>query len=163
MFKHVFKIAFIFICIPFLVSSQEEAPLLSITKAELRDQIFFLASDELEGRDTGSEGFAIAALYAVTQFKMSDLEPLVVDKNGKKTFFQSVPFFSYDVGKKSVFSIRSSAGEAQLYHADMMLLFRALFWAKIFSWMRIRFSWVMESTTRKSDGPIMMMWTLRTK
>ena len=113
------------LCIPAMMFAQKENPLYSITKAELRDQIFFLASDELKGRDTGSEGFAIAALFAVTQFKMSGLEPLIVDKDGKKTFFQSVPFFSYDISDKSVFTIRSNAGERKLFHTDMMILFRS--------------------------------------
>ena len=45
-------IALVLLCFPLLISAQEEDPLYSITKAELRDQIFFLASDELEGRDT---------------------------------------------------------------------------------------------------------------
>jgi hypothetical protein len=121
----VASLVFLFLCNADGVSAQEEDPLFSITKAELRDQIFFLASDELEGRDTGSEGFAIAALYAVTQFKMSGLEPLIVDKDGKKTFFQPVPFFSYDTSDKSVFTIKSRAGETKLYHADGMVLFRS--------------------------------------
>ncbi len=115
---------FFLCCLPQVISAQEEDPLHSITKAELRDQIFFLASDELEGRDTGSEGFAIAALYAVTQFKMSGLEPLIDGKDGEKTFFQSVPFFSYDIGEKSVFTITSSENETKLFHGDRMLIFR---------------------------------------
>ncbi|UCC39103.1 MAG: M28 family peptidase [Candidatus Aminicenantes bacterium] len=140
MLKHNIKIAFIsskrplvpviaslmliLLCIPVIIPTQEKVPLYSITREELRDQIFFLASDELEGRDTGSEGFAIAALYAVTQFKMSGLEPLIVGKDGKKTFFQSVPFSSYDTSNKSTFTISSSTGETILFHADKMVLFR---------------------------------------
>ena len=116
-------VIFLCFCIPVKISAQDKDPLYSITKAELRDQIFFLASDELEGRDTGSEGFAIAALYAVTQFKESGLEPLIADKDGKKSFFQSVPFFSYDISNKSVFTISSGAGESQLFHKDRMILF----------------------------------------
>lgn len=114
---------FILFCFPVMGSTQEEDPLESITKAELRDQIFFLASDELEGRNTGSKGFAMAALYAVTQFKLSGLEPLIVDEDGNKTFFQSVPFSSYDINNKSVFSISSSTGETKLFHADRMVIY----------------------------------------
>jgi hypothetical protein len=125
MFKHFTRIGFVLVCILLSITAQEKDPLHSITKAELQDQIFFLASDELEGRDTGSEGFAIAAMYAVSHFKMSGLEPLIVDKDGKKTFFQSVPFFSYDISNKSVFTISSGAGETKLNHGDGMLLFRS--------------------------------------
>jgi len=115
----------LFLCISGASSTQEEDPLNSITKAELRDQIFFLASDELEGRDTGSEGFAMAALYTVTQFKMSGLEPVVLDTDGNKTFFQPVPFFSYDISNKSAFTINSSAGVTKLFHTDKMVLYQS--------------------------------------
>ncbi|MFC2165997.1 M28 family peptidase [Acidobacteriota bacterium] len=139
MFKHCMKITFssskrslvsvialllvLLLCIPGVIAAQEEDPLESITKAELRDQIFFLASDELEGRNTGSKGFAMAALFAVTQFKMSGLEPLIVDRDGKKIFFQSVPFSSYDINNKSTFTISSSVGETNLFHADRMVIY----------------------------------------
>ncbi len=118
--------SFIFILLfaPVKISAQDKDPLDSITREELRDQIFFLASDELEGRDTGSQGFAMAALYTVTQFKMFGLEPLIVGEDGKKSFFQPVPFYSYDISDKSVFTISSSAGETNLFHADKMILFR---------------------------------------
>ena len=115
----------ILFCITATSSAQDEDPLNSITKAELRDQIFFLASDELEGRDTGSDGFDLAAIYAVTQFKMSGLEPIVAAEDGKKTFFQPVPFFSYDISDRSVFTISSSAGETKLFHTDKMILYRS--------------------------------------
>jgi hypothetical protein len=98
MLKRSLKIIFLLLWFPLLISAQEENPLSSITKAELRDHIFFLASDELGGRDTGSEG--------------------------KKTFFQSVPFFSYDIGNQSTFAINSSAGETIVSHGERMILFR---------------------------------------
>jgi len=119
----VAAIIFASLCVSGVISHEEEDPLESITKAELRDQIFFLASDELEGRDTGSEGFALAALYAVSQFKMSGLKPLIVDEDGNKNFYQSVPFVSYDINNKSVFSISSGAGETKLFHSEKMMIY----------------------------------------
>ena len=48
----------------------------------------FLASDRLEGRDTGSRGHAIAADYVASQFRAIGLEP-----GGEKgSWFQQVPF-----------------------------------------------------------------------
>lgn len=119
----ILSFLYLLLYFPIVLSAQEEDPLESITKAELRDQIFFLASDELEGRDTGSEGFAIAALYAVTQFKMSGLVPLIVDKEGNKTFFQSVPFVSYDFNNKSAFTISSNGGDTRLFHSEKMVIY----------------------------------------
>jgi hypothetical protein len=54
----------------------------------LRADVEFLASDNLEGRDTGSRGYAIAADYVASQFRAIGLEP-AGEKGG---WFQQVPF-----------------------------------------------------------------------
>jgi len=54
----------------------------------LRADVEFLASDNLEGRDTGSRGYAIAADYVAAQFRAIGLEP-AGEKGG---WFQQVPF-----------------------------------------------------------------------
>ncbi len=45
----------------------------------------FLADDSLEGRRTGTEGFALAAEYVAGQFEAIGLEPA-----GEEGFFQNV-------------------------------------------------------------------------
>jgi hypothetical protein len=70
---------------------RRESPADSITAAELRDRIFFLASDALEGRYLGSRGYHIAVQYAESQFKAAGLIPLVVSQGNRKTYLQSVP------------------------------------------------------------------------
>ena len=54
----------------------------------LRADVEFLASDNLEGRDTGSRGYNIAADYVASQFRAIGLEP--AGENGG--WFQQVPF-----------------------------------------------------------------------
>jgi hypothetical protein len=54
----------------------------------IRADVEFLASDNLEGRDTGSRGHAIAADYVASQFRAIGLEP-AGEKGG---WFQQVPF-----------------------------------------------------------------------
>ena len=54
----------------------------------VRGDVEFLASDSLEGRDTGSKGYAIAADYVAAQFRAIGLEP-AGEKGG---WFQQVPF-----------------------------------------------------------------------
>ena len=54
----------------------------------VRADVEFLASDNLDGRDTGSKGYAIAADYVAAQFRAIGLEP-AGDKGG---WFQQVPF-----------------------------------------------------------------------
>src|SRR5262252_355410 len=41
----------------------------------LLDHIKYLASDDLKGRDTGSEGMRLAADYIAAQFKSAGLQP----------------------------------------------------------------------------------------
>jgi len=60
----------------------------------VRADVEFLASDSLDGRDTGSKGYVIAADYVAAQFRAIGLEP-AGDNGG---WFQQVPFrrASYD-------------------------------------------------------------------
>ena len=51
------------------------------------NHVEFLASDKLEGRDTGSEGHRIAAQYVAEQFTRLGLQPA-----GTNGWFQPVPF-----------------------------------------------------------------------
>ncbi|MEJ6792549.1 MAG: M20/M25/M40 family metallo-hydrolase [Lacinutrix sp.] len=46
-----------------------------VTEQEIKGMVSFLASDDLEGRDTGSEGINEAANYIETQFKNYGLKP----------------------------------------------------------------------------------------
>ena len=74
----------------------------------VRADVEFLASDALEGRDTGSKGYVIAAEYVASQFRAIGLEP-----GGEKGgWFQQVPFrrasnegtpkLNIDIGGKQV-------------------------------------------------------------
>jgi Zn-dependent M28 family amino/carboxypeptidase len=83
-------------------------PLESITQAELRDHIHYLASDFLEGRDTGTEGYMLAAHYGAILFAAAGLEPLLTDSSGAPTYFQEIAFESAKVGGAS--AMRATVG-----------------------------------------------------
>lgn len=70
----------------------------SITVAELRDHIFFLASDALEGRLIGEKGYDIAATYAASQFAGAGLMKLIKDSQDNTSFFQPVKMISGTLG-----------------------------------------------------------------
>jgi Zn-dependent M28 family amino/carboxypeptidase len=53
------------------------------------DDVSFLASDDLQGRMTGSAGYSVAAEYVAEKFKKQDLKPA-----GTIGFFQAVKFTS---------------------------------------------------------------------
>jgi Peptidase family M28 len=55
--------------------------------ASFRSHVAFLADDKLEGRDTGSRGFDLAALYVASRFEALGLKPA-----GQAGWYQQVPF-----------------------------------------------------------------------
>src|SRR5687768_10897302 len=60
----------------------------TITAAEMRSHIEFLASDELKGRDTPSPGLTKAADYIADAFRSYGLQPL----GDNSTFIQTWPY-----------------------------------------------------------------------
>ena len=58
----------------------------------------YLASDELQGRDVGSEGYAKAADYVAGEFKKNELQPF----GDKDTYFQKVAFSKPSIVKSSI-------------------------------------------------------------
>lgn len=81
-----------------------------ITKTEIKTHIEFLASDELQGRFTGSEGCREAADYIADEFDNYGLEPLF---DGK--FLQSFPFISgLELGNKNSLSLEINGNKLSL-------------------------------------------------
>ena len=58
-----------------------------ITSEEIKEHITFLASDELKGRDSGTEEIKKAAIYISDEFKNYRLEPIF-----QGNYFQEFPF-----------------------------------------------------------------------
>src|SRR5215207_1702744 len=58
-----------------------------VTANQLKEHLTFIASDELEGRDTPSRGLDIAAMYLAQHLSSWGIKP--AGDNG--TFFQKVP------------------------------------------------------------------------
>lgn len=96
----------------------------TITQAELRDAVAYLASDELAGRAMGSDGYQAAARYATAQFRKDGLTPAVTTASGSQTYEQTVPFVTYHVASSSVLSIRSAGDELRAVHGGKLIVFR---------------------------------------
>jgi hypothetical protein len=87
-----------------------------VALAALRAHLDFLASDALEGRDTGARGHELAALYAAAQFRQWGLAPGSGD-----SYLQPVPLV--DLARAgSSFEALGPAGAAQLVGKDDYLL-----------------------------------------
>jgi len=68
----------------------------------------FLADDNLEGRETGSEGLRKAESYAVDQFSKAGLQPA-----GTNGFYQPVKFISRQIVEKDSSAALVASGKAQ--------------------------------------------------
>ncbi|MFN3590165.1 MAG: M28 family peptidase, partial [Spirosomataceae bacterium] len=68
----------------------------TIQAEDLKKHLTYIASDELEGRDTGSEGQRKAAEYIVAQLKSYGLTPIVPTGSGEKSYFQPFTLYKKD-------------------------------------------------------------------
>jgi Zn-dependent M28 family amino/carboxypeptidase len=59
----------------------------SITASELKEHLYIVASDEMEGRDTGSKGQKKAGEYLISQYKSNNI-PF---PTGAENYYQKVP------------------------------------------------------------------------
>ncbi|HEU4956760.1 MAG TPA: M20/M25/M40 family metallo-hydrolase [Sphingomicrobium sp.] len=80
----------------------------------IRADVEFLASDALEGRDTGSKGYGIAAEYVAAQFRATGLEP-AGDKGG---WFQQVPFRRASYDKPPTLTLTIGGKQVPLEHGS---------------------------------------------
>jgi len=96
--------------------AQNEKAIDAITIDELKNHMYFLASDFLGGRVSYQPGFKIAAEYCASQFKSAGLKPIIKDKEGKLTYFQEVPLLKQMLGKECSVSLVSSGKTIELEH-----------------------------------------------
>jgi len=93
----------------FLAFAQDEAELVknTIKKSTIEGHIYFLASDELAGRETGTPGIDIAARYISTTFQRYGVLPV---EGASEGYFQEVPLvknvapeaYALQVGEEAV-------------------------------------------------------------
>ncbi|GAB4127445.1 MAG: M20/M25/M40 family metallo-hydrolase [Acidobacteriota bacterium] len=79
----------------------------SITAAELRAIVGFLASDQMEGRQTGSVTNQLAAMYLANQLELLDLEP-AGDRGG---FLQTFTLQTSRIADGNRLSLAAESGE----------------------------------------------------
>ncbi|KQW88051.1 hypothetical protein ASC94_25130 [Massilia sp. Root418] len=84
-------------------------------KNMIRAHLTFLADDLLEGRETGSRGYDIAAHYVTTQFLQYGLAP----KGDQGSFLQQVPLRATRLVQESpLLELSSKAGTEKLAYLD---------------------------------------------
>jgi len=90
------------------VAPEVQAALDGIQPSSLRDDLKFIASDELEGRDSPSHGLDLAADYIAAQFRRAGLEPGAGD-----SYFQNASML-VEEPNYSNFELTLSSGDRQL-------------------------------------------------
>jgi len=106
----IVSLALVFCAFAVPARAQTVKPIDTITIAELRDHIFYLASDDLEGRYTGSMGYEIAAKYCASQFAAAGLQPIITDGNGDPTWLQTVPMANRTVNGPPTMELTAKTG-----------------------------------------------------
>jgi Zn-dependent M28 family amino/carboxypeptidase len=101
-----------------LAACSEQTNTASVEKVRIQAHLEFLADDQLEGRDTGSQGYEIAANYVASEFKKIGLVPA-----GTDGYMQRVPFRRAFLNQNStVVKIGSGAKAIELkYPQDYMM------------------------------------------
>jgi Zn-dependent M28 family amino/carboxypeptidase len=93
-------------------TTQEADPL------RIKSHLRFLSDDLLEGRDTGSRGHEIAALYIASEFEAYGLKPMGDDG----TFMQRINFRQAYVDQSSIhLTLRGEEGETELSYPKQFL------------------------------------------
>jgi hypothetical protein len=93
------------------LDSQSSAGLSSISEQSLRATLSFLASDELEGRETTYRGQQLAALYISTYFQRLGLKPI----GDSGSYLQHFNVEVTRPGKNLSIAVKRASGETETY------------------------------------------------
>lgn len=77
--------------VPLAAAAAAQSPSADFTPERFRAHVAFLADDLLEGRETGTRGYGIAARYVATQYESLGLRPGGAGDN----WYQPVPFVRF--------------------------------------------------------------------
>jgi hypothetical protein len=95
-------------------NGQNHKALDAISVDELKNHVYFLASDFLGGRVSYQPGFNIAAEYCVSQLKSAGLKPIMKGKDGELTYFQEVPLLKQTLSNECSVSLIGSKKTIEL-------------------------------------------------
>ena len=112
-------LAGIFLSAATIANAQDDAAKYaeSITAGDLKKHLVIIASDSLEGRDTGSQGQKKAAEYVSKYYKQFGLQPAATETDGSKSFLQK-----YTLHKRSWGDVYVKTGDKKFeFNKDFYL------------------------------------------
>jgi hypothetical protein len=119
--KNNFYIAcgFLFLCLTTLICSAQKVGIQSIKIPDLESHLYFLASDELQGRKTGEQGLEIAANYLTAQAKKIGLKAADDDKDFSQNYI--LEDNSCDFNESSI-SVSSVSGDSVIMKEEFYMI-----------------------------------------
>jgi hypothetical protein len=105
-------LAVAFLALAAAASAQSPTTVEQDVARRVRADVEFLAADSLEGRDTGSKGYQVAADYVASQFRAIGLEPA----GDKGSWFQQVPFRRASYDRQPTLSMTIGGKQVALEH-----------------------------------------------
>ena len=97
----------------------------TITTEELRDHVYYLASDELEGRLPGTAGFEKAMEYVVTQLRQAGLSPICKTSDSMLSFYQDIQINKYSPGTDNQITVIKDGNERTFAFEDNYIILSA--------------------------------------
>ncbi len=104
--KNHFLTVLLFTGISVMAQSEAEKAASTIHKSDIEGHIYFLASDELKGRETGSHELNIAASYLANNLRKSN----VIPAGDQGSYYQDVPMEKVNPPKKISLNINDMEG-----------------------------------------------------
>ena len=94
----------------------------TITIAELRDHVFYLGGDELEGRQSGGPGFEKALQYVVTQLRQAGLSPFCKATDSILSYYQDIMIYKYSPSSGNRVTVIKNANEHTFSFKDNFII-----------------------------------------
>ncbi len=101
------RVLFLLLLFPALSWAQQQLPEFDVQKADVEYKLRFLASDELKGRDTGTEENNIAASFIAAHLEAYGFQPAP----GQDSYYQTINFRKTKAPSKGMLTIGSDTYE----------------------------------------------------
>jgi hypothetical protein len=99
------------------IPSPERTGFATIQQAELRTDLTYISSDELQGRLSLQPGDEKAVVWIAEQFKAAGLKPGAIDPAGKPSYLQSLTLVEYRADRAASTVTVTRGGKSTVLHA----------------------------------------------
>ena len=99
------------------IPASESAGYATLTEAELRTDLSYIASDKLQGRLSLQPGDEEATQWVAEQFRKAGLQPAVTDAAGKPSYLQPFTLVEYRADRAASTVTLTRAGQPTVFHA----------------------------------------------